>query len=161
MDTVMTTCVGVFDSSLPCRLSRYPVGTHGYSVVSSSRQRSLLAHRVAWVMAHGPIPAGLWVLHRCDNPPCVLTLPLLHDGTHDPREHLWLGTHTDNMRDMVAKGRRHDTHGERATRAKLTSEQVAVIRARVEAGETQASLASEYGIDNSNISRALRSPWYR
>lgn len=51
------------------------------------------AHRLIWADAHGPIPDGMFVLHHCDNPPCYLD------------EHLFLGTHTDNMRDMLQKGR--------------------------------------------------------
>ena len=51
------------------------------------------AHRVAWKFAHGAIPDGKFVLHRCDNRGCV-----------NP-DHLFLGTAKDNARDMVAKGR--------------------------------------------------------
>jgi hypothetical protein len=73
------------------------------------------AHRLAWKFAHGD-PGEQWVLHRCDNPPCVNT------------DHLFLGDHATNVADQFEKGR--STYGMRHGRAKLTPEQVEEIRRR-------------------------------
>lgn len=67
----------------------------GYGVLGSTIEgrTSILAHRAAWLVKYGAIPAGLLVCHSCDNPSCV-----------NP-QHMWLGTAQENNRDMLLKGR--------------------------------------------------------
>jgi hypothetical protein len=74
------------------------------------------AHRLAWQLTCGVIPAGLSVLHKCDNPPCVYP------------DHLFLGTQKDNMADCARKGRIARQQGERSPAARLTNAQVLAIR---------------------------------
>ena len=81
--------------------------TKGYGF-RSLNGRQMRAHRAAWIEAHGPIPDGMMVLHRCDNPGCVRV------------EHLFLGTAADNTADMITKGRMpwsatHCPHGHEYT----------------------------------------------
>lgn len=111
------------------------------------RGRKLYAHRVAFELAFGPIPTGLHVLHRCDNPRCV-----------NPA-HLFLGTHQDNMADMIAK-QRH-AHGERQPTRKLSKHQVRAIRwlAHHDPGP-QTNLAREFGVSASTVTHILtRQTW--
>jgi hypothetical protein len=100
-----------------------------------------MAHRIAWSRVFGPIPDGLVVCHRCDNPPCVRP------------DHLFLGTHQDNDADRDAKGR--TANGERIGAAKLTDEQVAEIRRLRDAGLSQTSIAARYGVSQSHVSRIV------
>lgn len=104
------------------------------------------AHRIAWELRHGPIPDGLWVLHRCDNPPCC-----------NP-EHLFLGTHKDNMADMRNKGR--SLTGSKHSLAKLTEEDVRSIRSMLATGETQRVVAAKFGVAQQHVSKiSNRSSW--
>ena len=69
--------------------SRNPEG-YGHFTIN---RKSTVASRTAWILTHGPIPHGLIVCHRCDNPPCCNTA------------HMFLGTHRDNALDRKVKGR--------------------------------------------------------
>lgn len=80
-----------------CWIWHGALNRHGYGVLAMSRShqpRNMLAHRVAWVILHGPIPDGMLCLHRCDVPACV-----------NSETHLFLGTQSDNMTDAARKGR--------------------------------------------------------
>ncbi len=102
-------------------------------------RRPQYAHRLAYTLAYGPIPDGLFVCHTCDNTLCV-----------NPA-HLFVGDQFDNMQDASRKGRLSGPRrGHR--RRKLTDEQCDAIEARALAGEVQADLAREYGVSRTLIS---------
>lgn len=65
----------------------------GYGVFGIATGQTMGAHRYSWQIVFGPIPDGMFVCHQCDTPACVRP------------DHLFLGTHEDNMVDMVSKGR--------------------------------------------------------
>lgn len=95
-----------------------------------------LAHRHAWTISRGPIPTDMDVCHKCDTPSCV-----------NP-DHLFLGTHLDNMRDRDRKGRWHQGAipvGSKHYRAKLTEKTVLAIR-RGELTGSQRELAERLGV---------------
>ncbi len=94
------------------------------------------AHRYSWELHNGPIPEGMFVCHRCDNPPCVRP------------DHLFVGTARDNVHDAVAKGR--FLHGETSTSSKLTTADVIDIRHRV-ARESISDIARRFGVERSHI----------
>lgn len=124
-------------------------GSHGYGV-TKWQGRSYATHRVAWELTHGPIPSGLLVCHRCDNPPCCRP------------DHLFLGTPTENMHDMIIKGRHRTAglRGEATGRALLTEVDVRMVRRRHAEGETMASLARELRVSFGAIrSIVLRLNW--
>ena len=117
---------------------------YGRHTAGASRAR---AHRHSYEMHHGPIPDGLSVLHRCDVRKCV-----------NPA-HLFLGSHTDNMVDMMAKDR--STRGVRNPRAKLTEENVRTIRERYAAGGiSQRALGAEFGVGDMTVSLVVRRKYW-
>ena len=119
----------------------------GYGITGRRKR----AHRVAWEKAFGEIPDGLHVLHRCDNPPCV-----------NP-EHLFLGTHADNMRDMCDKGRRKGgaPTGEKNQLSKLRAADVIEMRNLSARGVRDATLARLYGVVQSTVYSILTNRTWR
>jgi hypothetical protein len=98
-------------------------------------------HRLLYEFCKGPI-GNNHVLHKCDNPQCV-----------NP-DHLFLGTHQDNMRDMALKGR--TWFGSKHKDVKLKPEQVLEIRKLyAEGGHTTRSLGAKYGVNSKHISNIV------
>ena len=106
------------------------------------------AHREAWIIANGPIPDGLGVLHRCDVPSCIRL------------RHLFLGTPSDNAVDCSMKDR--TTYGERNSQAKLTEVHVREASVRLTSGESQRSIARSFNVSYQAIWRIAHShTWQR
>jgi len=88
----------------------------------------------------------IFVLHNCDNPPCVNPL------------HLKWGSHRDNMNDAMEKRRfknNFNMQGETHWRAKLAENDVIEIRKRHDNGEKKRSLSNEYGVSFQTISHIV------
>ncbi len=113
----------------------------GYGLIGLDFRGSDRAHRVSWRLAYGPIPIGLHVLHRCDNPPCV-----------NP-DHLWLGTQADNIADMTRKGRarKNPRRGSAVRTSRLIETDIPVILALIAAGEGDTAIAKRYGVHRVTI----------
>ena len=111
---------------------------HGYGLIGlGSRKEGIeRAHRLSYSMHNAEIGEGLFVLHRCDNRKCVRP------------DHLFLGTASDNAKDMASKLR--GCHGEKSVTAKLTEAQVLVIRS-LRGRDSHVALARRYGVSRSLI----------
>lgn len=95
------------------------------------------ANRVAYAIAHGPVPDGFVVRHKCDNPRCC-----------NPY-HLEAGSQKDNVADMVIRGRRALTIGESNGCAKLTDDNIREIRRDQ---RRQAQIAADHNATQSLVS---------
>lgn len=110
-----------------------------------------LAHRAAYMLYKGRIPEGMCVCHTCDTPACV-----------NP-DHLFLGTHVDNMQDCKSKGRltKGDTKGEINGKSKLTEKSVLEIRDLLNNSPySQVEISKIYGVFYTAISKIkYRQTW--
>lgn len=137
------------DKSGDCWVWTAATTNGGYGVIRDTGRNGKIirAHRLSWELHNGPIPAGIEVCHRCDNPPCV-----------NPA-HLFLGTHQDNVTDTVNKGRASGggPRGSLHHQAKLTEAQVLDIRAVYAAGAaSQRQLARKYNVDRGTIQHIVK-----
>lgn len=121
----------------------------GYGVFTpdSKKSQSLLrAHRIAYFLTTGIDPCDLCVCHKCDNRKCC-----------NPSHH-FLGTRTENQRDMAAKGR--SPHGEKNNRSKYTTDQVLEIRRMHESGMNYSYIARHFSIHRETVrGLCLRTSW--
>lgn len=105
------------------------------------------AHRISYELHVGKIPKGLFVCHRCDNPPCV-----------NPT-HIFIGTARENFIDAIEKGRVHQKSGSSHWRYMLTP----TIREKIkttylQSNVSQTKLANTYGISQQLVSLIVNSP---
>lgn len=147
---------GFTPSSHGCWEWQRYIRPHGYGQLGiPGTRRTIDAHRASWIIHRGPIPPGVFVCHRCDNRRCVRP------------DHLFLGTHADNMRDMWSKGRGARTHGVASGNGRLTSAQVAEIRRRHvpgvhparRSGSSSTELAREFGVTRQYIGQLVAGKW--
>lgn len=126
-------------------------GKHGTGLRGDKTRRQVGAHRIAWLLWCGPITKRKpCICHTCDNPQCSTP------------EHLFDGTHKDNMDDMNRKGRAVAGHkrgglkvrGEGHGVAKLTDDKVIAMRARHV--ENHRALAREFGVHVMTVNRVIR-----
>jgi hypothetical protein len=115
------------------------ISRNGYGLFSTAPGRFKTAHRAVWEVANGrPLVSIEVACHICDNPRCVRP------------SHVFIGTQTDNMRDMHSKMRH--SHGEHVPGSKLTADQVRDIRRRYWSNTaTQGELAREHGLNRATI----------
>ena len=107
-----------------CKILGYGIFCH--------RGKQMKAHRTSWILHKGPIPKKIFVLHKCD---------VRHCSNPD---HLFLGNHTDNMRDMASKNRT-------GVRRKLTIDQVHEIKNLLILDVPMAKLAKKYNVSTNAI----------
>lgn len=126
-----------------CWLWQGAVNTTGYGMTTWDKAKNTVAHRLAWKLLRGPIPAGLRALHKCDTPRCC-----------NP-DHIFLGTQAENMADCRAKGRFASLSS-----PQMDEQRVREIRRLRAAGVKTIDLSKRFGISPSCISAIVtRRTW--
>lgn len=120
----------------------------GYGSISHN-SKNIAAHRLSWEIHHGPIPDGLCVCHHCDVRACV-----------NP-DHLFLGTHADNMHDKDRKGRGGYLLGEENHSSKLKARDIPIILDRLRQGQTCRQIGDSYGLTECAINAIRRGKSWR
>jgi predicted XRE-type DNA-binding protein len=135
----------------PCREWPGSRNSKGYGRVYHGEGGYITVHRLVWIAANGDIPEfdengdRLMVLHSCDNPPCFRL------------DHLYLGTHADNMNDRWLAGHYGQQKGELNSQSKLTDAAVREIRRLyLEEGWKQVRIADEFAIGQPVVSDIIR-----
>lgn len=144
-DRIMDLCVPEPNSG--CWIWTGAQRSNGYGTVCY-RRKHYKAHRLSWEAFRGPIPDGLWVLHKCDTPICV-----------NP-DHLFLGTAKNNTDDMWRKGRGARQTGESHPRCRLREAQVIEIRRLAAEGMSRRRLAEMFGVGQGTVQHVVtRQTW--
>ena len=142
---------GKVKKTASCWLWQGAANTTGYGMVSWAGRKNIVAHRLAWKLLRGEIPAGMNALHKCDTPRCC-----------NP-DHIFFGTQKDNAADCMAKDRH--ARGERNKKNKLTDEQVLQIRRDYRRPTFKVSniqeLVKRYGVRRGTISAIIRGQTWR
>lgn len=132
--------------------AKYRCGYGLFGVRVDKLAKSIPAHRFSWFLHNGPLESSkIFVCHRCDNKLCV-----------NP-SHLFAGSHSDNMRDMIAKGRNGKTgcRGERNSHAKLRQSDIGRILRLIGEGLEQKEIAKMFMVGPTAISRINKKKAWR
>ncbi len=128
------------------------INCNGYGTFKErieGKKVDLLAHRVSYEEFVGKIPTGFFVCHKCDTRDCV-----------NP-DHLFIGTHSDNMQDMIKKKRQNYPSGELAGRSKISQKIADEMRVLFFSGKTRKEISKLFGICRPHVSQILLNRLWR
>jgi len=113
--------------------------SNGYGKIQLFHGKNIGAHRASWIIHNGEFNKKLWVLHKCDNPPCT-----------NP-DHLFLGTPKDNSQDCSRKNRKNLTIGSARSHTKLNEIKVKKIKDLLKNKVSWSNIAKMFSVSTSCI----------